>query len=241
MLDGPTAPLENAAVIRKKEKDEDDTAILDDGRTQKLPDIDTTLSEGRVGRQITFGQFSDVGQARTNNQDAVLTFLASSSSVDEQPEFGVFVVADGMGGHHDGEKASAITARVVARHLSSEIFIPMLAHDEQDSERPTISEILREAVQKANESVVTDVPEGGTTVTVAAIMGDLAYIGHVGDSRAYIIDKNNIEQLTRDHSLASSWHPPSSRNRSGFSSRPGHAVTKTSSPQTPSQRPLPIL
>jgi serine/threonine protein phosphatase PrpC len=203
MMDGPTAPLDVkiTAGSKKDEADPDNTNILDDGRTQKLPDIDTAMSDSRAGRQITFGQFSDVGQARTNNQDSVLTFLASSSSVDDQPEFGIFVVADGMGGHHDGEKASALTARVVAHHLSSEIFLPMLAHKDPDAERPTISEILREAVQKANDTVVTDVPEGGTTVTAAAIMGDLAYIGHVGDSRAYIIDKNNIEQLTRDHSL----------------------------------------
>ena len=63
---------------------------------------------------LRFGQSTDVGMVRNNNQDAVLSYFYSSRSAEEQPDFGLFVVADGMGGHHDGEKASAMAARILA-------------------------------------------------------------------------------------------------------------------------------
>lgn len=203
-LDGPTAPLPPKPVSGQlaeaiPEQDRDKTNILSDGRTQKLPDLEAT-SNGNQGR-LAYGLCSDVGQVRTNNQDAVFSFVSSSATAEEYPEFGIFVVADGMGGHHDGEKASALTARVIVRYISTEIFLPMLNQESPTAERPTVSDVLRKAIQQANQEVSQTVPEGGTTVTVATIMGDLAYIGHVGDSRAYIINREGIEQITRDHSL----------------------------------------
>ena len=70
-----------------------------------------------------------------------------------------------------------------------------------DPDRPPIANILSAAVQQANDSVTEQIPEGGTTVTAAVILGDLAYIAHVGDSRAYRIREDRIERLTEDHSL----------------------------------------
>lgn len=149
---------------------------------------------------MVFGQTSDVGLVRTNNQDAVLSFFVASRSVEERPDFGLFIVADGMGGHHDGEKASAITTRVVASQLASSIYLPLLGGI-NDSDRTPITEALIAAVQKANLDVIQLVPEGGTTVSAVAVIGDLAHIAHVGDSRVYLVTKDSAEQLTRDHSL----------------------------------------
>ncbi|MCL4876112.1 MAG: Stp1/IreP family PP2C-type Ser/Thr phosphatase [Anaerolineae bacterium] len=204
-LEGPTAPLPHDRVSEESIKTVEVEPVLAstnilDGHTRKLPELDEAVT-GRNGRRITYGIKTDVGQVRQNNQDAVLSFLATFDSAERQPEFGLFVVADGMGGHHDGEKASSLAARVVARHTSSEIYLPMLKNEESDADRPTIAEVLRQAIQKANEEVSVTVPEGGTTVTAVAIIGDLAYIAHVGDSRAYIITQDSIEQVTRDHSL----------------------------------------
>lgn len=171
------------------------------GGTRQLPPLESALT--RPNQHITYGQSSDVGMVRSNNQDAVLTFFASQGNTDNVPDFGLFIVADGMGGHHDGEKASAIATRVLAEQITNKIYIPMLTRlKETDAEHATISEILTEAVKMANEVVVQSIPEGGTTITAAAIMGDLAYIAHVGDSRAYLIHQDGtIEQITRDHSL----------------------------------------
>ncbi len=149
---------------------------------------------------ITFGQTSEVGLVRSNNQDAALSMFFSSKSVDNHPNFGLFVVADGMGGHHDGEKASAIAARIVASNVTNNIYMPMLTKTEE-AERPPITEALVSAVQKANFEVIRQVPDGGTTITAVVLIDDLAHIVHVGDSRAYMMTEDGIEQVTRDHSL----------------------------------------
>lgn len=168
-----------------------------DGVTRPLP-LETVISTRN--EHITFGQSTDVGMVRSNNQDTVMSFFFSSRSAEERPDFGLFIVADGMGGHQDGEKASAMTARAVASFVTSHIYLPMLA-DNSDSQQVPISEQLIAAVQKANSEVIAKVPEGGTTLTAAAVIGDLAYIVHVGDSRVYLVTKDGIEQITRDHSL----------------------------------------
>lgn len=149
---------------------------------------------------LTFGQSTDVGMVRSNNQDAVFSFFSTARSSEDRPDFGLFLVADGMGGHQLGEKASAISARVVASYVMREIFLPML-NGSNDSDRTPINEALIAAVQKANADVLLNVQDGGTTLTAVAIVGDLAHIVHVGDSRVYLISKDSIERITRDHSL----------------------------------------
>lgn len=167
--------------------------------TRPLPHLESVML--RPGQRLTFGQLSDIGMVRTNNQDAILSVHVSSASTDDLPEFGLFIVADGMGGHHDGEKAASITTRIVTQHVMGEIFMTMLEQKMDDPDRPAITEVLREALQRANRAVSEQIPEGGTTATLATVIGDLAYIAHVGDSRAYQITDEGIEQITRDHSL----------------------------------------
>lgn len=152
-------------------------------------------------RRIRIGIASDVGQARTNNQDAALAFMASAEMAGNPPPVGFVVVADGMGGHHDGELASAIAVQTLARHIIDEIVIPHLDGREYSAEQRTIPEVLTDSMHAANRAVQEQVPDGGTTATCAVIRGDLAYIAHVGDSRAYLISEGNIELVTRDHSL----------------------------------------
>ncbi|MCC6617170.1 MAG: serine/threonine-protein phosphatase [Anaerolineae bacterium] len=149
-------------------------------------------------RHLMFGQQSDIGMVRKNNQDAIHSFYAISDSVDNRPGFGIFIVADGMGGHHDGEIAASIAARTVLNELIRSLYLPMLAAGDDD--RPPIAEAIETAIINANSAVVRGVPEGGTTLTLAVIQDDLVCVGHVGDSRAYLIRGREAEQLTRDHS-----------------------------------------
>ena len=180
------------------------TPSLDDtngGRTRQLPPLDA-LPKARTGTHFSYGQLSDVGQVRDNNQDSMLCFTSAMSLTDVGPNFGLFVVADGMGGHEHGERASAVATKIITKHVTNDIFLPLLNGETGgDAERPTIIEVLRTAVQQANLIVAEQVPDGGTTVTAAAVMGHAAYIAHVGDSRAYLITDDLIEQITRDHSL----------------------------------------
>ncbi len=172
-------------------------AIYADGATRPLPE-DALIAFIGNGH-LSFGQATDVGMVRSNNQDSAYSFFSTTRSVDERPDVGLFLVADGMGGHHDGEKASSLTARTVALEVMNTIFLPMIAGDNEN--QPTITEALMSAIEKANAEVIKNVPDGGTTLTSAVVIGDLAYIAHVGDSRIYLLAKDNIEQLTRDHSL----------------------------------------
>jgi serine/threonine protein phosphatase PrpC len=195
---GDTRPLSESAVADTR------TAPLRpvdvDGRTRQLPPLETIITQ--TSGQMLVGQQTHEGRVRENNQDSMFTMLARLSSSEPKPGFGLFIVADGMGGHEGGEKASSMTARIVAESMMNQIFLPVLTEGlSGDAERPTVSDALKLSVQKANEMIATHVPEGGTTLTATAIMGNQAYIAHVGDSRAYLIYEDNIEQITRDHSL----------------------------------------
>jgi protein phosphatase len=175
-----------------------DDALLNNV-TRQLPPLESFT--GKPGKHLNYGVSTHVGAVRTNNQDALLTLLSSAISADGYPEFGLFIVADGMGGHHDGERASALATRVVAEEFTSNFYMRLLEKVPEE-ERPIVSEVLSHAVQHANEVISKEIPEGGTTVTAVAIVGDLAYIAHVGDSRAYLMaNTDGLDQITRDHSL----------------------------------------
>jgi protein phosphatase len=168
-----------------------------DGATRPLNE--EVLATFLTPRHLTFGQITDTGMVRNNNQDSVFSFFATSRSVDEQPDVGIFVVGDGMGGHHDGEKASATAVRTVAQHLISSVYLPMISN-QNDALMP-INEALVTAIEAANSAVNTHLPESGTTLTAMILIKDLAYVAHVGDSRLYIVNKGGIERVTRDHSM----------------------------------------
>ncbi|MCL6581741.1 MAG: Stp1/IreP family PP2C-type Ser/Thr phosphatase [Firmicutes bacterium] len=138
---------------------------------------------------------SDVGLVRQTNQDAYRVATFGS------PEWtgGVVYllgVADGMGGYQAGE---------VASHLALDTVVECIGRA-YDTGEP-LEEALTEAMATANRRVVKrglEDPECagmGTTVTVAIVSGALLHIGHVGDSRAYILRDGRLEQVTRDHSL----------------------------------------
>ncbi|MBE2182953.1 MAG: protein phosphatase 2C domain-containing protein [Anaerolineae bacterium] len=171
---------------------------LVDSATRPLPQ-DVVLEFSPL-THVAFAQATDIGRTRTNNQDTAFTFFASSRSVDEIPDFGLFIVADGMGGHQDGEKASAIAARVVASQVLNSMYLPIVSKQNKTNDVP-IAESLANAIQKANVEAMSLVPEGGTTLSSVVLIGDRAYIAHVGDSRIYLFHHGVLEKLTRDHSL----------------------------------------
>ena len=126
---------------------------------------------------------SHVGAVRQNNEDAIFC----------DSEAGVFVVADGIGGKEAGEVASATAVRVVAEKC--------WAHPDAEP-----SEMLREAFYEANDFLHSKgrrpaLDGMGTTMTAAVCTEEKITIVHVGDSRAYLINREGISQLTKDHSL----------------------------------------
>jgi len=192
-----------------------DSATAPDGGAAEAPSYsdapqDTAGEETLVTRRdryasvqpLTVGVASHVGLVRQRNEDSALvtTSLAVGDSV--MPPFGVFIVADGMGGHSDGEMASQLASRIVAREVVRQVYTPSLGIDSSEPGKP-IQDILEESVRQANWQVNTQNPESGTTLTAALVVSGRLYVAHVGDSRAYLRHDAGarVEQLTLDHSF----------------------------------------
>lgn len=142
------------------------------------------------GTTLLAAGLSDVGRVRTRNEDALAL----------EPDRGLAVVADGMGGHPAGHIASRIAADTAVERLSD-----LLDTDgEWDDAR---GERMLEAVHAANDRILREAeahPEQrgmGTTLTVlfADPRAGRFLVGHVGDSRAYVYRDGALEQITRDH------------------------------------------
>lgn len=133
---------------------------------------------------------SDVGAVRKQNQDAYYV-----SPVGEQYPFAV--VCDGMGGARAGNVASSIAVESFAATM----------RDGLQSQRPDVDELLRRAVEQANELVcyraaMDESCRGmGTTLVAAVVEPELVRLVNVGDSRAYVVSSQGIRQITRDHSV----------------------------------------
>ena len=150
---------------------------------------------------LTVAKASDIGQARERNEDAFLIIDSTLQNDDGLTPLGLYIVADGMGGHQKGEVASSTATRVAAGHIIQDVFLPYLSDQEQNGRRRPINEALIEAVEAANLAVHARIPEAGTTLTIALIFGHKAYLAHVGDSRAYVFNQGTLRQITQDHSL----------------------------------------
>ncbi|NLT95003.1 MAG: Stp1/IreP family PP2C-type Ser/Thr phosphatase [Clostridia bacterium] len=128
---------------------------------------------------------TNIGLVRKANEDSFLT----------DKNRGLFVVADGMGGHEAGERASSIAIKTLDKYLTSEVIAT------------SKGEGLCQAIQIANELIYQESQQNtcysgmGTTITAALFIDDQLIIGHIGDSRAYLIRDNTIKLLTNDHSL----------------------------------------
>jgi len=146
------------------------------------------------------GKKTDVGKQRENNQDSLYTATSFIEADGKVEPFGIFIVADGMGGYKGGEKASSIAIRTAANYILKNIYLPDLIPNPKTSQMP-INEILVSSVMSANEAVLNKAPESGTTLTIAVVMGNQAYFAHVGDSRAYIYNQGELGQITQDHSV----------------------------------------
>ena len=132
---------------------------------------------------------TDVGLKREINQDSIL--------VDKQ--LGLFIVADGMGGHKGGEVASAMAVQTV-----QEIVRHQMAANPKVNPRELLSQAYKEASSRIHHKSTHDSPQlvgMGTTMVAGLMAGSTLYIGNVGDSRAYLIRDGRVWLLTEDHSL----------------------------------------
>lgn len=132
---------------------------------------------------------TDIGRKRKLNQDYV---FASGKPQGNMPN--LFIVADGMGGHNAGDFASKYTVETIVSEIRNSF-----------EKNPTI--IIKKAINAANKgvrkeaSLDANLAGMGTTVVVATVIGRYLQVANVGDSRLYVVNPEEIRQITRDHSL----------------------------------------
>ncbi len=137
---------------------------------------------------LKVGASTDTGRKRTQNQDSFIAL----------PEIGLFVVADGMGGHQGGQTASQLATETVAKQIKK---------TQKEMAHWPIESTLTEAIHAANQAIFqrsSSEPalQGmGTTVTALLFKDHSLCIAQVGDSRCYLLRDHGFWQTTRDHSL----------------------------------------
>ena len=135
---------------------------------------------------------TDIGKVRNSNQDYLISGNFEDGSV-------WAVVCDGMGGANGGNIASEIAARVISSRLCESYNSDMNADEIEDMFSCAISEANSVVYYYACKN--PDLLGMGTTVVAAIVKDKKIFVSHVGDSRAYIINKKEIKQLTHDHSV----------------------------------------
>lgn len=186
--------------------------LIDSGRTIPLQPLmeDTVVNlESKRLEQvmqkppvISAFQRCNIGFVRVRNEDSSYIFTADTGGEEPLMPFGLYIVADGMGGHFAGHEASKSVSRLVAKQVMQRIYMPILAGGGSSGPNEPIQEVILDAVQTANQTIHSPDPErdSGTTLTAALIFGRRLYIAHVGDSRAYLLENNNLKVVTTDHS-----------------------------------------
>jgi protein phosphatase len=154
------------------------------------------------------------GMIRTINQDSVFAYIRPD---DDRDPLGLLIVADGMGGHQAGDVASQLAVETIRKNLAwllaedddgATVIAPTVYPVDEDEREGTLLEArLKIAIEEANEAIFhyaqsnpTDAGNLGCTVTCSIVLGDLAVVANVGDSRTYHLGMDGLVQITNDHS-----------------------------------------
>jgi protein phosphatase len=175
-------------------------------------EVNTTLTEESVQShsptishlevpQFIVGVALSIGIQRDHNEDSVFTLTTNLITDEKTINFGLYIVADGMGGHDNGELASSLAVGKLSSYVINNLYLPLISPSDSKLEY-SIQEVMQAGVMQAHQTIKMETEGGGTTLTAALILGDQITIAHVGDSRAYSVDSNgSMQLLTHDHSL----------------------------------------
>jgi len=157
---------------------------------------------------VSASALCDLGLGRENNEDSVVVMERDLSDEQGRQYVGLFAVADGMGGHEAGEVASTIAVETLAEQVATELF-------RSDLHRPTlvtapeeeVQTFLRRTVRTINRRIAeatAEVPAAarpGTTLSACLLIGETAFLIHIGDSRIYLLRQGQLHRLTVDDSV----------------------------------------
>ncbi|MGQ9611329.1 MAG: Stp1/IreP family PP2C-type Ser/Thr phosphatase [Chloroflexus sp.] len=150
------------------------------------------------------GAYSDVGRVRDHNEDSLFKLTLCQENNGQRQSWGLYIVADGMGGHAAGEVASGLAVRHAAQTIIDSYLQQMLAGPRLYHEADMQS-LVRQAVLVANEAIYNEgraqANDMGSTLTMALVVGDRAVVANVGDSRTYLFRNGKLQRISQDHSL----------------------------------------
>ncbi|GCF06556.1 protein phosphatase 2C domain-containing protein [Dictyobacter arantiisoli] len=186
--------------------------FVDNENTYVVEQPQTTQTAFPNGVHLIGASNSDAGTVRRSepNEDSTLTLTLERVHESISTPVGLYVVADGMGGHANGQGASRTTIALIAERVTRELLLAPLQAEKAGEAVPatddeTYKELLRGAIEGANTTLCQinqkDKSDMGSTLTGFMIIGDHAYIFNVGDSRTYMLRDEKLYQLTNDHSL----------------------------------------
>lgn len=154
---------------------------------------------------LAVGTRSDPGIRRKHkpNEDSLFAMQGTRTHNSEPQQFGLFVIADGMGGHANGQDASRQAIQTLIDYM-----LPRVTGNEV-LDTQSFMKLMSDGVQQANQAVHTRNMEAradmGTTMTTALVVGATAYVANVGDSRTYLYrDGKGLSKVTNDHSVVAS-------------------------------------
>jgi len=173
-----------------------------------LTDFSSLPCAPMPGRSLkpAHGQATHPGRKYTRNEDAVVTFTFDKEQDGRSVPIGFYLVADGMGGHDAGDVASRTVNRIVTDWVIKTTVLPDLRKTTRKLTTENVpGELLAQAIQQANEVLLhhgqAKGSDLGSTVTAALVIGDVATVANVGDSRTYLLRDGRLAQITQDHSL----------------------------------------
>jgi serine/threonine protein phosphatase PrpC len=154
---------------------------------------------------LVVGYLTDPGIKRKYkpNEDSLFAMQGTGTDTSQSQEYGLFVVADGMGGHANGQNASRMAIQTIIDYI-----LPKISENKQMGNE-AFAKLLRDGVQCANQAVhqrnMEERADMGTTMTAALVFGSTAYIANVGDSRTYLYrEPDGLTKITHDHSVVAS-------------------------------------
>jgi serine/threonine protein phosphatase PrpC len=178
------------------------------GRRYQVTEIESERSRFPFGPHVTITGASHVGLTRAGetNEDSFGSLALNLAHDSHRQPLAIAIVADGLGGHASGQDASRLAVRIFIERLTRELATPLVAPlgfalppDE------AVEAALRDATQAANTAVyqanVNGAGDMGSTLVALVIVGEMAWIANVGDSRAYVQDGDTLRRITSDHSL----------------------------------------
>jgi serine/threonine protein phosphatase PrpC/rRNA maturation endonuclease Nob1 len=186
--------------------------FIDHGHTYVIEQQQVAQNAFPDGVRLEAATHSDAGDIRRSepNEDSTLVLMLQRVHESISEPMGVFIVADGLGGHDNGQVASRMTIALIAERMARELLAGPLASEKAGESAKPFDEdeyiaLLKGAVEDANTALCQvnerDKTDMGSTITGFMIVGDHAYIINVGDSRTYMLRGGQLYKLTNDHSL----------------------------------------